>query len=243
VGEVGWIRTYQAFGLLSDDIKNLQFTTTEGTTMTTAIIGVGNIGGTLARHLVSGGESVVLAAKDASHPQALASELGPLAGAASVQDAIGAADTVILAIPLDTLKELVPQNAHLLKDKVVVDPSSPIGLDDKGQLRRTLPETQSAGGLVSAMLPPDAHYVKAFGSLAAPTLAAGRHHEPTGVLFYATDDERAAAEVERLMRAAGFDPLKAGGVADAGRIEAPTGDLFSSDLVDVDRARAAIAAR
>ena len=40
--------------------------------LTTAIIGVGNIGSPLARHLVGGGESVVLAAKDESRAQALA---------------------------------------------------------------------------------------------------------------------------------------------------------------------------
>lgn len=66
--------------------------------MTTAIVGVGNIGSALARHLVTGGESVVLAAKDQSRAQALADELGPLAGAASVEDAIGGADAVVLAV-------------------------------------------------------------------------------------------------------------------------------------------------
>lgn len=48
--------------------------------MTTAIVGVGNIGSALARHLVAGGEPVVLAAKDEARAQALADELGPLAG-------------------------------------------------------------------------------------------------------------------------------------------------------------------
>jgi phosphoglycerate dehydrogenase-like enzyme len=38
--------------------------TRRGVAMTTAIIGVGNIGGAVARHLVAGGESVVLAATD-----------------------------------------------------------------------------------------------------------------------------------------------------------------------------------
>ena len=37
--------------------------------MTTAIIGVGNIGRALARHLVRGGEPVVLAAKDEVNAQ------------------------------------------------------------------------------------------------------------------------------------------------------------------------------
>ena len=43
-----------------------------GARLTTAIVGVGNIGGTLARHLVAGSESVVLAAKNQSRAQALA---------------------------------------------------------------------------------------------------------------------------------------------------------------------------
>jgi 8-hydroxy-5-deazaflavin:NADPH oxidoreductase len=72
--------------------------------MTTAIVGVGNIGGALARHLVAGSESVVLAAKDGSRAEAL----GPLAHAASVEDAVAGADAVVFALWLDTIKELIP---------------------------------------------------------------------------------------------------------------------------------------
>jgi len=211
--------------------------------MTTAIIGIGNIGGAVARHLVAGSESVVLAATDQSHVEALAGQLGPLARAASVEDAIADGDAVVFAVWLDTMKELIPQHARLLEGKVVVDPSNPIGFDESGQPFRTLPEGQSAGSVVAALLPAGAHYVKAFGTLGADALAAGAHREPRrAVLFYATDDDTAAATIERLVRAAGFDPLKAGGVADAGRIEVPGGDLYqqglNGQLVDLDQARA-----
>jgi 8-hydroxy-5-deazaflavin:NADPH oxidoreductase len=211
--------------------------------MTTAIIGIGNIGGAVARHLVAGGESVVLAATDQSHVEALAGELGPLARAASVEDAIADGDAVVFAVWLDTMRELIPQHARLLEGKVVVDPSNPIGFDESGQLFRTLPEGQSAGSVVAALLPAGAHYVKAFGTLGADALAAGARREPRrAVLFYATDDDTAATTIERLVRAAGFDPLKAGGVADAGRIEVPGGDLYqqglNGQLADLDQARA-----
>jgi 8-hydroxy-5-deazaflavin:NADPH oxidoreductase len=211
--------------------------------MTTAIIGIGNIGGAVARHLVAGGESVVLAATDQSHAEALAAELGPLARAASVADAIAGGDAVVFAVWLDTMRELIPQHARLLEGKVVVDPSNPIGFDQSGQPFRTLPDGQSAGSVVAALLPAGAHYVKAFGTLGADALAAGAHREPRpAVLFYATDDDTAAATIERLVRAAGFDPLKAGGVAAAGRIEVPGGDLYqqglNGQLVDLDQARA-----
>jgi predicted dinucleotide-binding enzyme len=212
----------------------------------TAIVGVGNIGGTVARHLVAGEEFVLLAAKDESHAAALANELGPLASAVSVSEAIDSADTVVLALWLDAIKELVPQHAELLEGKVVIDPTNPIGFDEKGQVMRTLPEGQSAGSIVISLLPSGSHYVKAFGTLAADALAAAAHQEPQlAVLFYATDDDVAATTIERLIRAAGFEPLKAGGASDAGRIEAPGGDLhqfgFNGELVDLDRARAALA--
>jgi predicted dinucleotide-binding enzyme len=215
--------------------------------MTTAIIGTGNIGGTLARHLVRGGEPVVLAAKDEANAAGLAQELGGLARGASVEEAIADADVVVFAVWLDTIKELIATNARLLGNKVVVDPSNPLGFDESGQMIRTLPDGQSAGSVIAGLLPADAHYVKAFGTLAADSLATAAHREPqSAVLFYATDDDTAATTIERLIHAAGFDPLKAGGVADAGRIEMPGGDLHQAGLngalLDLDEARVAVAA-
>jgi predicted dinucleotide-binding enzyme len=115
--------------------------------MTTAIIGVGNLGGALARHLVQGGEHVVVAARAGAHSAALAQELGPLAHSASVSQAIEESDTVVLAMWLDALTGLlsVTGNVELLKDKVVVDPTNPIKLGDNGALMRSLPEGQSSG--------------------------------------------------------------------------------------------------
>ena len=84
-----------------------------GAAPTAGIVGVGSIGSALARHLVRGGEAVVLASKDESHAQALASELGPLARAASVKDAIGGAEVVVFAVWLDTIKELRAKGAEL----------------------------------------------------------------------------------------------------------------------------------
>ena len=216
--------------------------------MTIAIVGVGNIGGALARHLVAGGESVVLAAKNQSRAQALADELGPLARAASVEDAIAGADIVVFAVWLDTIKELIAKDARLLENKVVVDPSNPLGFDESGQMVRTLPEGQSSGSVVASLLPAGADYVKAFGTLGADALVSAANREPQrAVLFYATDDDTAATTIERLIRAAGFEPLKAGGLADAGRLEVPGGDLhqgggLNGRLVDLDEALSAVAA-
>jgi len=214
--------------------------------MTTAIIGAGHLGSALAQHLVRGSERVVLAAEDQSHAQQVATELGPLASAAPVREAISQADTVVLALWLDKLRPLVAEQSDLLNDKVVVDPTNPVGFDENGNFMRTLPEHQSSGSVVAGLLPPRSHYVKAFGTLSAVSLASSANRTPRRVaLYYATDDDQAAATVERLISAAGFDPVKAGGLQAAGRIETPGGDLQESGLgrlVDADEARAAIAA-
>jgi 8-hydroxy-5-deazaflavin:NADPH oxidoreductase len=216
--------------------------------MTTAIIGVGNIGGALARHLVHGGEQVILAAREESNAAALAGELAPLASAATVQEAIEAADVVVFAVWFDTLKQLLAEYAGLLDGKVLADPSNPIGFTADGAPFRTLPEGQSQGSLVAAMLPAGAHYVKAFGTLNAGGLANGANRTPRrAVLFYATDDDRAAAAIERLITVSGFDPVRAGNVSAVGRLEVPGGDLhqgggLGGKLLDSDQARAAVAA-
>jgi 8-hydroxy-5-deazaflavin:NADPH oxidoreductase len=216
--------------------------------VTTAIIGVGNIGGALARHLVRGGEQVVLAAREESNAAAVAGELGPLASSANVQEAIEAADVVVFAVWFDTLKQLVSEYADVLDGKVVADPSNPIGITAEGTPFRTLPEGQSQGALVAAMLPGGAHYIKAFGTLGADSLASGANRTPRrAVLFYATDDDRAAAAIERLVTVSGFDPVRAGNVTAAGRLEVPGGDLHQNGglggkLLDADEAHAAVAA-
>jgi predicted dinucleotide-binding enzyme len=213
--------------------------------VSTAIIGVGNIGRAVAGHLVAGGEPVVLAATDP--PQTLATELGDLASAATVSDAIKAADVIVFAVWFDIMKSLIEQHGPALAGKVVVDPSNPIAVNDKGDFSRTLPEGVSAGSVIAALLPEGAHFVKAFGTLSAGSLQNGSNREPArAVLFYATDDDQAQAAIERLISAAGFDPVKAGGVDAAIRIEM-YGDLhdfggLKGRLLDVEEARAAVAA-
>ena len=214
--------------------------------MTTAIIGLGNIGKSVARHLVDGGEQVVLAARDQSNATALANELGELASATSAEKAISDAEVVVFAVWLDTLKDLIAQHADLLRDKVVVDPSNPVAQDANGGVVRTLPDDQSSGSVVAGLLPAEAHFVKAFGTLGAESLASEANRTPRAVLFYATDDDQAAAAIEGLITAAGFDPVKAGGVDAALRIET-FGALhqfggLNGKVLDAGEARTALAA-
>lgn len=215
--------------------------------MSTAIIGVGNIGKAIATDLVAGGESVVLAARSPDEPRHLADDLGARARAATVGEAIDEADAVVFAVWLDAIKDLVHAYEGRLDGKVVIDPSNAVAADATGNYSRTLPDGVSSASQVVELLPPGAHYVKAFGTLGADSFAASANRAPERVaLFYATDDRRAESVVQRLIKAAGFEPVKAGGVDDAIRIEM-FGDLhqyggLNGQLLTGDQARAALSA-
>jgi len=198
--------------------------------MTTAIIGTGGIGSAIARQLASGEEDLRLASADIESAQRLAAQIGPAAVVAlDNRDALQGSETVVLALRFPVLQNVLEEIAQPLTDKTVVVPSNPVGLDARGNVTRLLPEGQSSGKVLAGWMPAEAHLAMAFGTMTADLLESSSHRTPElAALFYATDDERAGTEVERLIRAAGFEPVKVGGVEQSSRLELG-GDLH--DLV------------
>ena len=198
--------------------------------MTTAVIGTGGIGSAIARELASGGEALRLSSADHESARVLAAEIGGAAvAAAGNRDALRGAGAVVLALRFTVLKSVIDEIADLLTGKVVVVPSNPLSTDAHGKVSRLLPEGQSSGEVVAGWLPAGARLAMAFGGMSADLFASASNRSPEpAVLFYATDDDRAGVEVERLIRTAGFEPVKAGGLGQSGRLEVG-GDLH--DLV------------
>ena len=198
--------------------------------MTTAIIGTGGIGSVIARQLASGGETLRLSSADTESARTLAAQIGRAAVvAAGNRDALQGADAVVLALRFTVLKGVIDQIADPLTGKVVVVPSNPLSTDAQGNLSRLLPEGQSSGKVVAGWLPPGARLAMAFGTMSADLFECSSNRSPEpAVLFYATDDDQAGQEVERLIRTAGFEPVKAGRIEQSGRLEVG-GDLH--DLV------------
>jgi len=198
--------------------------------MTTAIIGTGGLGSVIARQLASGGETLRLSSADHESARTLAAQIGRAAVvAAGNRDALQGAGAVVLALRFTVLKGVIDEIAGPLADKLVVVPSNPVSADAHGNVSRVLPEGQSSGKVVAGWLPAGARLAMAFGTLPADLLesSGNRSPEPT-VLFYVTGDDRAGEEVERLIRTAGFEPVKAGELEQSGRLEVG-GDLH--DLV------------
>ena len=136
---------------------------------------------------------------------------------------------VVLALRFAVLKGVIDEIAESLTDKLVVVPSNLLGIDAEGNVSPLLPKGQSSGEVVAGWLPTGARLAMAFGTLSADLSESSSNRAPEpAVLFYATDDDRAGEEVERLVRTAGFEPVKVGGIEQSGRLEVG-GDLH--DLV------------
>ena len=198
--------------------------------MNTAIIGTGGLGSAIARDLASGGETLRLSSADTESARTLAAEIGRAAVVAvDNRDALHGADAVVLALRFAVLKGVIDETADLLTDKLVVVPSNPVGLDAQGNVTRLLPKGQSSGEVVGGWLPAGARLAMAFGTMSADLFESSSNRSPEpAVLFYATDDDRAGEDVERLIRTAGFEPVKVGGIEQSSRLEVG-GDLH--DLV------------
>jgi 8-hydroxy-5-deazaflavin:NADPH oxidoreductase len=198
--------------------------------MTTAIVGTGGLGSVIARQLASGGETLRLSSADRESARTLAAGIGRAAVVAvGNRDALQGADAVILALRFVALKGVIEEIADSLTDKLVVVPSNPVGLDAQGNVSRLLPAGQSSGEVLAGWLPAGARLAMAFGSMAADVFVSSSNRSPEpAVLFYAADDDRAGEEVERLIRTAGFEPVKVGGIEQSSRLEVG-GDLH--DLV------------
>jgi 8-hydroxy-5-deazaflavin:NADPH oxidoreductase len=198
--------------------------------MTTAIIGTGGLGSTIAQLLAAGGGTLRLSSADSKSARTLAAQIGNAAVvAAGNRDALQGADAVVLALRFTVLKDVIDEIAGALAGQLVVVPSNPVTLDAHGNVVRVLPKGQSSGKVVAGWLPAGARLAMAFGTMSAGLLKSSSNRSPEpAVLFYATDDDRTGEAVERLIRTAGFEPTKIGGVEQSDRLEVG-GDLH--DLV------------
>lgn len=214
------------------------------TTSKVAVIGLGNIGKTVAHNFVKGNRPVIVASRKLEDATAFAQELRHLATASETGEAIKNADIIVLSVWFNTIQDLFKQYGTELKGKIIIDPSNPIAPDENGGFKKIIGEKESAGLMNAAILPEGAILVKAFGTLGAATLANAAYQTPEkNVLFYASDDTTVDAEIEQLINDNGFDAVKVGGLDQSIRIEV-FGDLHEygalGKAVNVAEAKAKI---
>jgi 8-hydroxy-5-deazaflavin:NADPH oxidoreductase len=204
--------------------------------MQIGIIGSGNIGGTLARHLTALGHQVLLAnSRGPASLAALAVETG--ATAATVEQAAGAPDVVVIAVPEGAVPRL-PRDVLAASAAVVIDTGNYYPSRDGviAEIDGGLTESEWVARVLGVPV------VKAFNNIVAPSLAT--RGMPAGTpgricLSVAGDDARARAVVLGLIDALGFDGLDAGPLADSWR-QQPGTPAYCRDL-EVTALRVALA--
>ena len=190
-----------------------------------AVIGIGNIGKAIATNLVKGNHSVILASRDNEKTKALAEQLGNLATTNEIADAIREADVIIPAIYFNALKEFFQTFSKELEGKIIIDVSNPIAPDGNGGFKKIIAENESAGKILSELIPKTAKLIKAFGTLGAGSLLNSAFNEPDKkVLFYASDSTNSNQQIEELITSSGFIPFNVGGIDQSIKIEV-FGDL------------------
>jgi 8-hydroxy-5-deazaflavin:NADPH oxidoreductase len=188
---------------------------------TIGIIGSGMIGGTVARLSVAAGHQVVVSnSRGPETLRELVAELGPLATAATAEQAAEAGDLVVVSIPVKAFAE-VP--AKPLAGKAVLDTGNYYPQRD-GQIEALESGALTSSGLLQRDLP-EAHVVKVFNniyfrhlqSLARPSGAPDRTALPI-----AGDERAAKAAVTAYLDSIGYDAVDAGPVAESWRQEPGT---------------------
>ncbi len=184
--------------------------------MKIAVIGTGNVGGTLGTRFAQAGHEVTFGTRtpDSADVKQLIGKAGRSARAATVAQAAAAADFVLLATPWQAAQDVI-REAGGLAGKVVIDAMNPLKSDLKGL---ELGTTTSAAEQV-AQWAPQAKVVKAFNTVGFNVMANPVFGADRAIMFYCGDDAAAKKSVHQLAADLGFSPADAGPLTQARLLE------------------------
>ncbi|MFP3507247.1 NADPH-dependent F420 reductase [Burkholderia sp. SIMBA_062] len=198
--------------------------------MSYAIVGFGKIGHALAKAFARNGIEVAVATtRDPESFAADAAAIGPTIIPKTLAEAVKA-DIIFLAVRFESHPE-VAKALPDWKGKTVIDAmNTQAPLEELGGLPSSAFVAKAFSG---------ARLVKGFNHLVAavlgqdPAIQGGRR-----VVFLASDDDGAAAEIGALAEKLGFAPIKLGGLSDGGLLVHARGNkwgqLIFKDLITFD---------
>lgn len=171
-------------------------------TLKIAVIGAGNVGGTLSTLWVKAGHEVMFSSRHPEQLQTLVEAAGPKARAGSVSDAAAWGDVIVLSVPYGAMPVLSEQLKGQLAGKVVFSTSNPFSGRD-GEVGRTALDQGVA--LADQQYLPGVHLVRAFNAIGAASM---KSQSGTGkAIATFADDAQARETGARLVRDAGFVPV------------------------------------
>ncbi len=182
-----------------------------------AVLGAGNIGGTLGRKWAAAGHPVAFGVSDpaGARAQALRAELGERVAIGSVGEAIAAGDVVVLAVPGGAMEATITAHAAPLDGKILVDAANRLGGGPMNSLATFQAHT------------PRARVFRAFNSLGWENFADPTFDGLPADLFYCGPEGDARAVVEQLIADVGLRPMWLGDVDQIGLVDSVTALYFT----------------
>jgi predicted dinucleotide-binding enzyme len=198
--------------------------------MNIAIVGSGDIGGTLGRLWAKAGHKIFFSFSHSQEKlEALARECGNGARAVTPYGAVSCAEVVLFSVPWTEIDEAMKQIGRF-EGQTVIDATNPY-VDDQMHLQE-FDEGESSSECVAKKLQ-NAAVIKAFNTLRDETL---RQKTGTGlVIFYAGDYPAKKRTVAKLIEDAGFVPYDVGPLVE-GTKQQPGTDRYLKEL-NLEQAR------
>jgi predicted dinucleotide-binding enzyme len=174
-----------------------------------AILGAGNIGGTLGRKWVAAGHKVAFGVTNpnSARAQALRAELGNRVAIGSVADALATSDVVVMALPGKAMDETITKHAAQLNGKIILDAANRMGGGTMNSFATFQTNT------------PHARVFRAFNTLGWENFANPVFDGIQADLFYCGPDGDAREIAEQMISDVGLRPIRLGDVDQVGLVD------------------------
>ncbi len=181
------------------------------------VIGSGHIGGTIGSLWIKAGHPVLFSSRHPDELNSMVSQLGSLAQAGTVEQAIAFGDVIFIAVPYGAMPQLGEEYAGALKGKIVLDAGNATVARDGA----IADEVERMGiGITSQKYLPGARLVRAFNTLSYMIFSREAHRTgPKLAIPIAGDDAEAMRVAAQLVEDAGFEPVVVGNLTDARRFQ------------------------
>jgi len=176
-------------------------------------IGAGHIGSTIGGLWVKDGHKVFFSSRHPEELKGLVADLGTLAQAGTIPQAIAFGDAILLTVPYGAIPQIGRDYGAQLKGKIVLDTCNAVAARD-GAIAEEV--EQNGIGVTSQKYLAGARLVRAFNTIGYTYLAQEANRpDPKLAVPIAGDDPEAVRVAAGLVRDAGFDPVIVGKLVDA----------------------------
>lgn len=194
------------------------------------IIGAGNIGQTVAKHLIKAGFNVVISnSRGPASLKTVVDTLGGGAKAGSVEE-VAKADIVLLSLPWTQVSSLT--NVADWTNKIVIDATNHF-ITHAPEFQVADLKGKASSQIVAEYLP-GARVVKAFNTIYFKILADDpKQAGGKRVLFISGDDISSKSEVSDVIKTLGFAVIDLGDLANGSKLQQARGSVATLNLIQL----------